>query len=140
VVPYGRYTPVRRCGPATAGGGGDDRGRLGLLVDEFLEFLAGLEVRHLLRRDVHLVARLRVAPLARLAAAQPEAPEPAQLDLLAAVQRVDDALEDRVDDDLGVLLGEVRDARHFLDEFRLRHAAGVHGAPFGRFQLPAGYC
>jgi hypothetical protein len=38
---------------------------------------------------------------------RPEAAEPAQLDLLAAMQRVDDALEHRVDDDLGMLLRQV---------------------------------
>jgi hypothetical protein len=41
------------------------------------------------------------------------------------MQRVDDALEYRVDDDFGVFLGEVGDARDFLDELRLRHAAGT---------------
>src|SRR5262249_25086025 len=84
------------------------RRRVGLPVDELLQLLAWLEVRDLFRRDVHLVAGLRVAPLAGLPAPQPEAAEPAQLDLLAAVERVDDALEDRVDDDLRMLFREVR--------------------------------
>src|SRR5678815_2278903 len=70
-------------------------GGLGFAVDQFLQSLA------------------------RLALAQPETAEPAQLDLLAAVQGLDDALEHRVDDDFRVLLGEIRHARHFLDEFRL---------------------
>src|SRR3954469_18691871 len=60
------------------------RRRRGLAVDELFEFLAGLEVRDLLRRHVHLVARLRVAALARFALAQAEAAEAPQLDLLAA--------------------------------------------------------
>src|SRR5437016_3705876 len=76
--------------------------RRDFFVDELLELFAGLEVRNLLRRDVHLVAGLRVASLAGFALAEAEAAEPAQLDLLAAMQRVDDALEHRVDDDLGV--------------------------------------
>ena len=63
---------------------------------------------------------------------QAEAAEPAQLDLLAPVQRVDDALEHRVDDDLGVLLGQVGDPRDFLDELRLRHAACVHESVLSR--------
>src|SRR5688500_5489748 len=92
------------------------------LVDQVLQFLAGLEVRDLLRRDADLVAGLGVAALARLATAKPEAAEAAELDLLAAVQRIDDALEDRIDDDLGVLLREVRDFRDFLDEFRFGHS------------------
>src|SRR5438046_10693397 len=39
------------------------------------------------------------------------------------MQGLDDAPEDRVDDDFGMFLGEIRDARYFLDEFRLGHAA-----------------
>src|SRR5262245_3961095 len=96
---------------------------LGFAIDQFLQLLARLEVRHLLRRHIHFVARLRVAALARLALTETETAEPAQLDLLAAVQGLDDAPEHRVDDDFRVLLGEIRHARHFLDEFRLGHAA-----------------
>src|SRR5262245_30343255 len=69
-------------------------GRRSFFVDELLELLAGLEVRHLLRRHIHLVAGFRVAALPRLTLAQPETAEAAQLDLLAAVQRLDDAAED----------------------------------------------
>src|SRR5262245_10728135 len=98
-------------------------GSLGFPVDQFLQLLARLEVGHLLRRHIHFVARLRVAALARLALAETETAEPAQLDLLAAVQGLDDAPEYRVDDDFRVFLGEIRHARHFLDEFRLGHAA-----------------
>src|SRR6478672_750134 len=63
--------------------------RLGLAVDQLLELLARLEVRHLLRRNVHLVPGFGIPPLARLAPPQPEAAEPAQLDLFAAMERVD---------------------------------------------------
>ena len=78
----------RRRRAAGAWAAGSDARRGGFAVDQFLQFLAGLEVGHLLRRHVHLVAGLRVAPLARLPLAQPEAAEPPQLDLLAALQRV----------------------------------------------------
>src|SRR4029079_13770325 len=98
-------------------------GRLFLPVQQFLQLLARLEVRHFLRRHVALVARLRVAPLARLALAQAETAEPAQLDLLAAMKRVDDALEERVDDDFRVVLCEIGDARQLFNELRLGHAA-----------------
>src|SRR5262245_59252690 len=106
-----------------------------LAVDELFELLARLEVRDLLRRDVDLVARLRVAALPRLTLAQPEAAEAAQLDLLTPMQRIDDALEDRVDDDLGVLLRQVGDTGDLLHELRLGHAAARrcrkgHGGQF----------
>ena len=61
-------------------------------------------------------------PFARLAPAKAETAEPPQLDLLAAMERGDDAAKDRVDDHLGVLLGEIRDTRDFLHELGLRHA------------------
>src|SRR6187200_1082306 len=40
-------------------------GRLERAIDQILEFLAGLEVGHALRRHVHLVAGFRIAALAR---------------------------------------------------------------------------
>src|SRR5690349_23125435 len=95
----------------------------GLPVDQILQFLARLEVGHLLRRHVHLVAGLRITALARLALPQPEAAEAAQLDLLASVQRFDDALEYGVDNDFGMLLRQIGDPGHFLHELRLGHAA-----------------
>src|SRR6185369_14071602 len=99
---------------------------LRLPVDEILQFLAGLEIRNLLRRNVHLVTGFRVAALAGLALAKAEAAKTAEFDLLAAMQRVDDALEHRVDDDFGVFLRKIRYSRDFLDEFGLRHAAASH--------------
>src|SRR4029079_4673944 len=87
-----------------------------LFVDELFQFLARLEVWDFLRRDVHLVASLGVAALAGLALAEAEAAEAAQLDLLAALQGVDDAGEDGIDDQFGVLLGEIGDPRDFFDK------------------------
>src|SRR5687767_9090502 len=85
--------------------------RFGLAVDELLQLLARLEVRDFLRRYIDFVPRLRVPSLSRLALAKPEASEASQLDLLATVQRVDDALEHRIDDDFGVLLRQIGDSR-----------------------------
>src|SRR5690242_15193291 len=92
----------------------------GFLVDEVLQFLARLEIGDALGRHVHLVAGLRVAALAGLALAKAETAEAAQLDLLTAFESLDDALEHGVDDHLTVLLGEVRYARDFFDQFGLR--------------------
>src|SRR5262245_4812182 len=83
------------------------RRRVRLAVDQLLQFLPGLEVGHLLRRNVDLVTRLGIPALARLATPQPEAAKSPPLDLLASMQRIDDALEDRVDDDLGMLFRAV---------------------------------
>src|SRR6185436_15324018 len=83
-----------------------------VLVDQVLEFLARLEIRDALRRHVHLVAGLRVAALAGLALTEAEAAESAEFDLLATLQGIDDALKDRVDNDLRVFLREVRNPRN----------------------------
>ena len=84
-------------GCATVGAGNRS---VGFAVDQLLQ-LFPRRVRDLLRRNVHLVSGLRVAALPRFAPTEAEAAEPSQLDLLAAMQRVDDALENGVDDDLG---------------------------------------
>src|SRR3954467_5066174 len=78
------------------------RRRLRFAIDQLFEFLARLEVRHLFWRHIHFVAGLRVAPFARLTTSQTKASKSAQFDLLAAMQRVDDALEHGVDDHLGM--------------------------------------
>src|SRR5581483_3294414 len=66
---------------------------------------------------------LRVAPHARVALADAEAAEAAQLDLLARLERLDDALEDGVDHDLGLLLREAGLLRDLLHELGLGHSA-----------------
>src|SRR4051812_26324075 len=85
-----------------------------LVVEQLPQLLAGLEVGDALRGDADLLAGLRVAAGPRPAAADPEAAEAPQLDLLPLLERVDDAVEDRVDDDLRVLLGELRGAGDLL--------------------------
>src|SRR5215471_16095668 len=80
---------------------------IGLFVDEVLQLFSRLEVRDLLRRYVDLVSGFRVAALPRFALAKPETAKPAQLNLFPTMQRVDDALEHRFDDDFGVLLREI---------------------------------
>src|SRR5439155_17104237 len=74
---------------ARAAGGGIGR-NVGFAVDELLELLAGLEVRHFLGWHVHLVTGLGVAPLSRLALSQPKTAEAPELDFLAPVKRGDD--------------------------------------------------
>src|SRR4026209_1476180 len=56
----------------------DGLGGLGFAVDQLLQLLARLEVGNLLRRHIHFVARLRVAPFARLALTQTKTAEPPQ--------------------------------------------------------------
>ncbi len=83
-----------------------------LSVEELPQLFARLEIRDPLGRHLDLVAGLGIAPGARAPVADAEAAEAPQLDLLAFLERADDAVEDRVDDDFRVLLGELgRSAR-----------------------------
>jgi hypothetical protein len=92
-----------------------------LAVEESLQLLAHLEVRDLLGRNVHLLARLRVAALARRPITEPEAPETADLDLVPALQGVHDAAQRGFDDDARLHLGDVELLGHDVDQVRLGH-------------------
>src|SRR2546428_2696646 len=74
--------------------------------DELSQSLAHFEERHPLLRNVHARAGLRIPPLPRIPVTDPEAPEAPKLDLVALRQGVGDAVEDRVDDRLRLLLGQ----------------------------------
>src|SRR5512145_416884 len=85
-------------------------------VDEFSQSLAYLEEGHALLRDIHARPGLRVAPLPRIPVTDPEASEASKLDLVPLRQRIGDVVEDGVDDRLGLLLGQARDLRNFVDQ------------------------
>ncbi len=67
------------------------------VVHEVLQLFAGLEEGNLLRRHFHLRAGLRIAPDAPAALPRAEASESADLDLVALLQSLNDALEDGFD-------------------------------------------
>src|SRR5688500_18395313 len=84
----------------------------GLTVQQRLQFLAHLEVRDLLGRNVDLLAGLRVAAHPRGAIPEAEASKAPDLDLLAVLEGVHDALERRFHDDPGLDLRDVELAGH----------------------------
>src|SRR5262249_54238269 len=92
-------------------------------VQQLLQLAARLEVGDALGRHRDRLSGLRVPALARVPLADAEAAEAAELDLLAPLERVHDALEEDVDDGLRVLAREVRDARDLVDQLRLGHRA-----------------
>src|SRR5687767_4071546 len=83
------------------------RGRLGR-VDALAQLLAGLEMRHVLLRHLHLLARFRVAPGARRAVVEAEAAEAGDLDAMAAEQAGGHRVEDHLHRVLGVLRHQLR--------------------------------
>src|SRR5258707_9126126 len=96
---------------------------LGGRVDALAQLLARLEVRHVLLRHLHLLARLRIAAGARRPVVQPEAAEAADLDAVAGEQRLRHRIEDHLDRVLGVLRHQLRIALgEARDQFGLGHA------------------
>src|SRR5204863_10139659 len=93
----------------------------GGLVESVLEDLRRAEGQHAPRRDLDLLASLRVAAHARLLFADHEVAEPGELDLLAALHRVLQCVEYHLDDLGGLLLGEPDFVAHAVDDVCLGH-------------------
>src|SRR5512139_3669266 len=86
------------------------------------QLLARLEVRHVLRRNLHALARLGIAPDTGGAEAQTEAAETADLDPLAARQVSCQRVEDRFHRHLDIRNRKLRMPRRQLsDQLRLGH-------------------
>src|SRR5689334_23915511 len=83
---------------------------LGPPVDGLAQRLAGLEVRHQLLRDRHLLAAAGIAPHARRTAVDREAAETADLDAVPARERIGHCIEDRLHRELGVALRQLAEA------------------------------
>src|SRR5439155_1795425 len=86
------------------------------------EFLARTEARHLARLDLDLLARLRVAADASLALADRERAEADQRDAIALLQRLGDAVDQRIQRLAGGRLADLRVLGDLVDQIRLVHA------------------
>jgi hypothetical protein len=64
-----------------------------VVVDELFEFFAGFEIRNSLGRDAHGIARFGISTASRATLADAKTAETAQLDLLALIQRFNDAFK-----------------------------------------------
>lgn len=92
-----------------------------LAVQRALEHLARPEGQHPAGRDLDLLTRLRVTPHPRLLLPHLEVPEPGDLDLVPALQRLLQGVEDQLDDLRRLLLGEADLLVDAFDDVRLRH-------------------
>src|SRR5688572_29993045 len=97
----------------------------GELLAEVLEVLAGLEPDRAAGRDLHFLARPRVAPDAPLARLDLEDAKPAQLDPLAPHHRVLHGFEDGLDGGLRLDLGDVGGLGNLVDDVHLDHAGSA---------------
>src|SRR5712691_5060062 len=89
-------------------------------VDEVLQLFARLEKRNLLGFDFDLLSGFRVAAYAPAALAGTEAAKAANLDLLAFLQRADDAFENGLNDRFRFAAREFGYPQNLFDEVRLR--------------------
>src|ERR1700682_442513 len=112
-----------------------------LSVDQLAESLPHLEERHPLFGNADAVPGLGVAALSRVAVADSEAAEPAQLHLISLGESVGDVVEDGVDDQLRLLLGQARQLGNFLDQIRFGHepapSTGTSPLPVAEHRRPA---
>src|SRR5579864_5361219 len=91
-------------------------------IDPLPQFLARLEVRHVLLGHLHLLARLRIAARSRRTIVQAEAAEPADLDALALREAFSHRVEDHLDRQLGILGNQLRKLRReAVDQLRFGH-------------------
>src|SRR5438552_14893607 len=92
------------------------------LVNEFLQFLAGLEIGDTFGRNTNGVACLRVTAAARATLAHAKAAETSQLNLLALVKTFDYAFENYFDQSLSIFLGQLGGVGHIIDKIGFSHA------------------
>src|SRR5881296_452412 len=93
-----------------------------ILPDGRREFLARTEARHLARLDLDLLARLRVAADASLALRNRERAESDQSDPIPFLQRLGDAVNQRIQRLAGGSLADLRVLGDLVDKIRLVHA------------------
>src|SRR5215472_1789842 len=99
------------------------------VVYHVLKFFAGFEVGNLLSGHFDAGASFWIASNSRLALARAEAAKSADLNLVAATEGLHDAVEDGLDDDLGLLAGHLHHARDLFNQIRLGHVYASLRAP-----------
>src|SRR5437762_13505748 len=93
----------------------------GTVVDQILEFLAWLEIGDPLGGHFDLFACFWIAADACIALPNAEASKAANLKFVAGLERLDDALEQRIDNDLRILPREFRNLGYFLNQVCFGH-------------------
>jgi hypothetical protein len=101
------------------------RYRLGLYravrVYRITQLFRWLEEWNPLGRNIDFGTSLRVAARSGVALARPEAAETANLDLVSGLQRPDDGVEERIDNNLPITAGQVSKSGHFINKVGFRH-------------------
>src|SRR5690606_36204573 len=99
-------------------------------IDPFAQFLAGLEMRHLLARHHHLLARLGIAADTWRPRRQRKAAEATNLDALTRGQRLSHGLEHGFDRNVRIANRKLRVAAgEYRNQLRLGHAINRRRGP-----------
>src|SRR2546422_7060178 len=98
-----------------------------ILPDGRREFLTRTEARHLARLDLDLLARLRVAADASLALGHRERAESDKGDAVPFLQRLGDAVDQRIQRLAGGSLADLRVLGDLVDQLRLVHSTPPRG-------------
>src|SRR5256885_12184676 len=99
-------------------------GLLTLEVHAFAQFLARLEMWHVLGRNMYFIARLWIAPHARRAVVQAETTKTADLDPMALGQTFRHGVQDHFHRKLGIACDQLRKmCRQLGYQLRLGHSA-----------------
>src|SRR5690606_14512710 len=96
-------------------------GRIRQAASDVLEILAGLEANGAAGRDTDFFPGPGIPADAALARLHLEDAETAELDSLATLHREPHRVEDSIDCNLGLDLGDVGDPRHLVDDVYLDH-------------------
>src|SRR5262249_44671828 len=91
------------------------------VVDELLQLFANLEERQSFRRYRHRLAGSRISTAVGLVRTDRKAPESANLDALAMLERLRHGVEHAVDHELRPGLRQLPSARDRIDQLALRH-------------------
>src|SRR6185503_860811 len=95
-------------------------------IHALAQFLARLEVRHVLRRHLHLFPRLGVAPGARRPVIQAETAETPDLDALTLGQALPHGVQDHLHRELRILRHQLRIAsRQLRDQLGFGHGVSL---------------
>lgn len=94
-------------------------------IDQLLQFLARLEEWNPLGGDIDRGTCLRISPAPRIPLPNSKRSEAPQLDLLATIQRLDDILEDFIDNDFRILLGQPCGKSDLVNQFCFCHRSSV---------------
>src|SRR5712672_1581549 len=96
-----------------AGCGWRDGSRCSVVVDQILEFLAGLEVWDTLGGYFHLFSGLWIPADACVPLANSKTAEPSNFEFVAGLECLDYTFEHGVDDDFRILPRQLRNLGHF---------------------------